>query len=294
MITGIFAPIPTPFKNGVIDYDSVKKNLEKWGKTPLSGVVVLGSNGEFAYLSHQEKIELVAFVRKNLPADKKVIAGTGCETTEETIILSNKAAAVGADAVLILTPHYYKGAMKDSALKAFFIEVADAVNSPVMLYNMPRNAGINMSSSLVVDLAKHENIVGVKDSGGNIVQIAEICAGTVNENFSVFAGSGSFLLPAFAVGAVGGTLAVANIMPETCVALVDAFKAGDLALAKELQYKLLVPNKAVTAQFGIGGLKAALEMLGYSGGCEVRKPMLPASEEAKVAIKQILTNAGLL
>ena len=87
MITGIFAPIPTPFKNGVIDYDSLKKNLEKWGKTPLSGVVVLGSNGEFAYLRHQEKIELVAFVRENLPTDKKVIAGTGCETTEETIIL---------------------------------------------------------------------------------------------------------------------------------------------------------------------------------------------------------------
>ena len=293
MIKGIFAPIPTPFKNGEIDYSSLKGNLEKWAKTPLSGVVVLGSNGEFAYLSHQEKVELVAFVRKNLPADKKVIAGTGCETTAETIILSNKVAEVGADAVLILTPYYYKGAMKDAALKAHFIAVADAVKLPVMLYNMPGNSGINMNSGLVVELAKHPNIVGVKDSSGNIVQIAEVCAGTTNEEFSVFAGSGSFLLPAFAVGAVGGTLAVANIMPETCVALVDAFQAGDLALAKKLQHKLLAPNKAVTAQFGIGGLKAALEMLGYNGG-EVRKPMLPASEEAKVAIKKILETAGVI
>ncbi len=292
MIRGIFAPIPTPFKNDEIDYDAMKSNLEKWNMTPLAGVVVLGSNGEFAYLSHKEKVELVKFVRENLDDNKMVIAGTGCESTRETIELSNEAAKIGCDAALILTPHYYKGAMTDKALYKYFIEVADNVNIPIMLYNMPRNAGLNMSSELVIELSKHKNIAGIKDSSGNIVQIAEICANT-DEDFSVFAGSGSFLYPALALGAVGGTLAVANIMPEQCVKVYKSVMNKDYETARNIQYKLLKPNKAVTAQYGIAGLKEALNLLGYNGGC-TRKPMLNATEEVKDKIKKILTEAELI
>jgi 4-hydroxy-2-oxoglutarate aldolase len=292
MIKGIFAPIPTPFKNDEIDYEALEHNLVKWGKSSLTGVVVLGSNGEFAYLSHDEKVELMKFVRDNLPKDKMVIAGTGCETTKETIELSQKAADIGCDAALILTPHYYKGAMNDSALHKYFTDVADAITIPVMLYNMPRNAGLNMSSSLVNSLAKHNNIVGIKDSSGNIVQISEICAGTPDD-FSVFAGSGSFLYTALAVGAVGGTLAVANIMPEQSVELFNNFNKGNFEKAKEIQFLLLDPNKAVTSQYGISGLKAALDLLGYIGG-EVRRPMLNASDSVKADIKGILERANLL
>ncbi|QOR35953.1 dihydrodipicolinate synthase family protein [Clostridium sp. 'deep sea'] len=292
MIRGIYAPIPTPFKNDLIDYESLKSNLALWAKTPLTGLVVLGSNGEFAYLSYEEKVELIRFVRNNLPAEKHVIAGTGCESTIETIKLTNKAAELGCLAGLILTPHYYKAAMSNKALYNYYKEVADASNMPIMLYNMPRNAGINMSSDLVLSLANHANIVGIKDSSGNIVQIAEVCAKAPGD-FAVFAGSGSFLLPALAVGAVGGTLAVANIMPSECVELLNKLKSGDLKGAKELQYLLLAPNKAVTAKYGIAGLKTALDLIGYKGG-EVRKPMLSVSNEVIKDIRNILIEAKAL
>lgn len=292
MIKGIFAPIPTPFKDDKIDYDSMKYNLNKWNKTSLTGVVVLGSNGEFAYLSYQEKLELMKFVRENLDEDKMVIAGTGCESTRETIELTKEAGEIGCDAALVLTPYYYKGAMTDEALYQYFVEVANESPIPIMLYNMPRNAGINMSSDLVIKLSKHNNIVGIKDSSGNIVQIAEMCANTADD-FSVFAGSGSFLFPALAVGAVGGTLAVANIMPEQCVEIYNSVMEKDYDKARELQYVLLEPNKAVTAKYGISGLKVALNLLGYRGG-SVRKPMLSAGDEVKVKIEEILKRAKVI
>ncbi|MFP4456229.1 MAG: 4-hydroxy-tetrahydrodipicolinate synthase [Clostridia bacterium] len=292
MIKGIFAPIPTPFKNDIIDYDAMKSNLEKWNKTKLAGVVVLGSNGEFAYLSYQEKVDLMKFVRENLSKDKMVIAGTGCESTRETIALSKEAAEIGCDAALVLTPHYYKGAMSDQALHDYFVSVADEVPIPIMLYNMPRNAGLNMSSDLVISLSKHDNIAGIKDSSGNIVQIAEVCANT-EDDFSVFAGSGSFLFPALALGAVGGTLAVANIMPNQCVEVYENAINGNYEEARIGQYKLLKPNKAVTAQYGIAGLKEALNLLGYQGGY-VRKPMMDASPKVKESIKSILEEANLI
>ena len=292
MIRGIFAPIPTPFKDDNIDYNALKNNLALWAETPLTGVVVLGSNGEFAYLTQKEKVQLIAFVRENLPDSKQVIAGTGCESTIETIELTRKAADLGCDASLILTPHYYKGAMSDKALKKYFRDVADACETRIMLYNMPRNAGLNLSSDTVITLASHQNIAGIKDSSGNIVQIAEICANTPDD-FAVFAGSGSFLLPSLAVGAVGGTLAVANIMPAVCVELMNRFNEGDLTGAKKLQHLLLEPNKAVTAKYGIAGLKAALDIIGYKGG-EVRRPMLPAGTEVISEIKQILKRAQVI
>ncbi len=155
---------------------------------------------------------------------------------------------------------------------------------------MPRNTGLNMSSGLVCRLAQHENIVGVKDSSGNIVQIAEIIHNSPAD-FAVFAGSGSFLYPTLALGGVGGTLAVANILPEVCVSLYDAVMAGDHEKAKQLQHKLLAPNAAVTSRWGIAGLKAALDMLGYRGGLP-RRPMLPLDEAHLPELRQILIAAG--
>lgn len=292
MFNGIFAPIPTPFQNDALDFDALAFNLERWAETPLTGVVVLGSNGEFAYLSYDEKLEVIRFVRDHWPEDRMLIAGTGCESTRESIALTRVAAECGCDAVLVLSPHYYKGAMTVEALSHFYCSVADASPVPVLLYNMPKNTGLNLHSDLVIELARHPNIKGLKDSSGNIVQIAEICAGTPSE-FEVLAGSGSFLLPALAVGAVGGVMAVANIMAETCWELLQAFTAGNLDRARELQHILLEPNATVTARFGVAGLKAALDMLGYRGG-EVRSPMLPASPEVRNEIAEILRRAGLI
>lgn len=292
MFNGIYAPIATPFQNGEIDFTSLKFNLNRYSSTGLAGLVVLGSNGEFALMDMDEKMAMIEFVRQNTAPEKRIIAGTGCESTRDTIRLTRYAASVGGDAALVITPHYYKGSMTEPVLEEYFREVADASPIPVMLYNMPGNTGINMSSGLVTRLARHENIVGVKDSGGNIVQIAEIIAGTA-EDFAVFAGSGSFLYATLALGGVGGTLAVANILPEMCVELYAAVLAGDHAKAKDLQHRLLAPNAAVTSRFGIPGLKQAMDLLGFKGGVP-RLPLQPLAEQHLSELKQILLNVGAL
>ncbi|MBU5313695.1 4-hydroxy-tetrahydrodipicolinate synthase [Tissierella carlieri] len=293
MFKGIYTPIVTPFDaNEQIDYDYMKHNLDIWGKTDLDGIVVLGSNGEFVYLNQEEKLELVKFVKENFNPEKKIIVGTACESTKETIALSEKMAELGADAVLLLPPNYFKGGMKEDILYKYFTDVADAISIPVMIYNMPGNTGINLSSALIAKLSKHSNIVGIKDTSGNIVQISEIVRDT-NDDFAVFAGNAGYLLPALTVGARGATLALANIMPEECCRLVSLFKEGKLDEARELQLKLIEINFAVTGKFGVAGLKYALDLLGYKGG-QPRRPLVPVSEDTKKVIEELLRKYGAL
>ena len=291
---GIYTPIITPFdENEEINYDYLKHNLEKWGETDLDGIVVLGSNGEFLYLNEQEKLEVAKFVKKNFTPDKNLLVGTYCESTRETIELSKKAADIGADAVLVLPPNYYKGVMaKDETQLRHFTDVADASPVPVFLYNMPGNTGININSSVIAQLSKHENIVGIKDTSGNIVQITETARDT-DDDFAIFAGNASYLLPALEVGAKGATLALANILPDECCKLVSLHKEGKHEEAKKLQHKMLGINAAVTMKFGIGGLKYALDLLGYKGGY-VRRPLMNVNEEKADIIKKLLEEYGAL
>ncbi len=292
MIKGIFAPIPTPFIDDDVAYDKLEENLGKWGKTGLAGVVVMGSNGEAPYLEEDEKVEIWAFSRKHFPGDKMVIAGTGQETTRATIRLTKKAADAGAAAALVISPSYFKANMKEPALEQYYKDVADSSPIPVLIYNMPGNTGVNLSSGLVVRLSKHPNIVGVKDSSGNIVQISEIITGA-SEGFSVFAGSASFLLPSLLMGAVGGTLATANVAPDLCVRILELYNAGKVDEAREVQKSLLTLNSLVTSRYGVAGLKAALDMLGYFGGLP-RRPMLPATDSEKAEIRKALVNLGIV
>ncbi|MCB8815162.1 4-hydroxy-tetrahydrodipicolinate synthase [Desulfosporosinus shakirovi] len=285
-LKGVYAPIPTPFVDGEIAYDKLERNLEYWLDSKLEGLVVLGSNGEFVLLSSEEKIQLIKFVCQKAKGRKSVIAGTGAESTAETIFSSQQAAAVGADAVLVVTPNYYKGAMSDKALIRFYLDVAEASTAPVILYNMPGNTGINLSPKVVAELAQHPNIIGIKDSGGNIVQITEVIRNTPSD-FSVFAGSASFLYASLALGAKGGTLALANVFPNECAEVQALFEAGKWEESKALQLKLMESNTAVTARFGIAGLKAALDMLGYFGG-DPRLPLLPIGGVEKADLKEIL------
>lgn len=291
---GIYTPIVTPFdENEEISYDYFKHNLDKWGQTNLDGIVVLGSNGEFVYLSEQEKLDVIRFVKRNFISSKNIIVGTYCESTKATIELSKKAADCGADAVLVLPPNYYKGAMaKDETLLRYYIDVADSSLVPVFIYNMPGNTGININSSVIAKLSKHPNIVGIKDTSGNIVQMTEIARDT-DEDFAIFAGNAGYLLPALEVGARGATLALANILPDECCKLVSLFKDGKHEEAKKLQYKIMEINNAVTAKFGIGGLKYALDLLGYKGGF-VRRPLMNVTNESAEIIKNLLKEYGAL
>jgi len=293
MFNGIYTPIVTPFdEKEEIDYGKLKHNLDKWSRTGLDGIVVLGSNGEFVYLSEAEKLQVIEFTVKNFTKDKKIIAGASCESTRETISLAKKAAALGVDAVLLLPPNYYKGGMKEEILYRHFTDVADECPVPVMLYNMPGNTGINLTSGLIARLARHPNIVGIKDTGGNVVQIAETVRDTP-EDFAVFAGNTGYLLPALAVGARGATLALANILPDECCRLVSLAKEGRFDEAKALQLKLLKINALVTATYGVAGLKAALDLLGYQGGLP-RRPLRPAGDEVKAVIREELVHIGAL
>ena len=291
-VHGIFAPIATAFDaSGEVDYSTFAENTVVFGATKLSGLVVLGSNGEFTLLSHEEKVKLVETARNHLPADKMVIAGTGCESFRETLQLTKECAAVGADVALVVTPNYYKKDMNEAALGKFYTMLADASPIPVMIYNMPGNSGVNVPSSLTLKLAAHPNITGIKDSGGNIVQISEVLA-KAPEGFSVFAGSGSYLLATLLLGGVGGTLAVANVVPNFCAEIQENFEKGDLEKARKMQLALLPLNAAVTSRFGIGGMKAAMDMVGFKGGLP-RLPILPAGEETRKEIIRILKELGI-
>jgi 4-hydroxy-2-oxoglutarate aldolase len=293
LFKGIYTPIVTPFNElEEIDYSKMAYNLDRWGQTGLDGIVVLGTNGEFVYLTTEEKVELINFAVKNFNPDKKVIAGTGCETTRDTIALCLEAAEAGAHAVLVLPPHYYRGLMNEEVLYSHYIEVADNSPVPVLIYNMPKNTGINLSVGLVGRLSQHPNIVGIKDTAGNIVQLAELVRDTT-EGFSVFAGNAGYLLPALSVGAKGATVATGNILPEMCCKVVDLFNAGKMEEAKALQQRLLEPNSLVTAKYGIPALKSAMDMLGYQGGLP-RRPLKPLTLKEKEIVRAALVRCGAL
>ncbi|MGB9867311.1 MAG: dihydrodipicolinate synthase family protein [Bacillota bacterium] len=285
-LSGIFAPIAIPFEGQELALDRLGENLERWNKSRLRGLVVLGSNGEFPLLSEAEKETVLRFVKQHASSDKVLIAGTGAESTKETIRLCKLAGEIGYDACLVVNPSYYKGSMTDAALTAFYNDVADASPIPVLAYNVPRNTGINMSSQLIVEVSKHANVVGIKDSSGNVVQMSEIIA-RAKPGFRVFAGSGSYLLPSLCVGAVGATAAVANVFPDECDEIYCAFKRGDLETARQLQLAILQVNAAVTTQWGVAGLKAAMDIEGYFGGLP-RRPILPLGDNAKEELRKMI------
>lgn len=292
-LKGVFAPIPTPLgEDGEVLLSAVRGNMERWASSGLAGVVVFGSNGEAPYLSWDEKVRLMEAVIQANSGRKLVIAGTGQETTRGTIRLTQKAAELGAQAALVLPPHFYKNAMTSAALAAHYRAVADESPIPVIIYNMPGNTGLNLGSELVAELSNYPNIVGLKDSSGNIVQIAEIVAMS-KEGFAVFAGSGSYLLPTLAVGGVGATAAVSNVFPDECAFVISLFDQGDIQGARQLQLKLMEVNRAVTSRWGVPGLKAAMDIIGLYGG-PPRRPMLPLGEAERQELARIIDRTGFL
>ena len=199
MIKGIMPPIATPFEHGEVAYDKLAQNITKWNKTGLSGYVVMGSNGEGVFLTREEKLKLVEATKKNMDTAKLLIAGTGSDSIKETILLSNDAADHGADYVLVLTPSFYKEQMKSAVFIRYFMEAADSIKVPLIIYNVPKFTGVNIEVDAVAKLAEHENIVGVKNSSENMAHTAEIIA-SVPKDFSVLVGTASVLYPGLAAG----------------------------------------------------------------------------------------------
>jgi 4-hydroxy-2-oxoglutarate aldolase len=285
-LAGVMPPIATPFIDGNLAIDKLKFNFQKWNKTGLSGYLVLGSNGEAVYLNEKEKIQVIEVSRESIPSSKILLVGTGMESTQETIQFTNRAAKLGADCALVVTPSYFKGSMKPQILYDHFIAVAESSQIGILIYNVPQFTGINLEAELVAKLSEHPNIIGVKDSSGNIGQLSEI-AHLSQKGFAIFVGSAPVLFPALCMGAVGGILAVANVAPQECYQLLTLFKKGAMAEARKLQNQLTPLAKAVTTKYGIGGLKVAMDLAGYFGG-HPRPPLKKPSKEIEEEVKRLL------
>lgn len=289
---GIFPPITTPFVNGELAIDKLQKNILKWNNTQLSGYVVMGSNGEAVFLTREEKLTLVEATKKFSSNEKIIIAGTGTDSIKETIFLTNESASRGADFALILTPSFYKSEMKHQSYVKYFSMVADKSKIPILIYNVPKFTGVDIEVETVAELSKHQNIIGIKNSSENGRQNIEFVANT-HKDFSVIVGTASMLFNGITCGAVGGILALANIAPNQCVQIQKLIEEKKYDDALNLQQKMIPVNKAVTAKYGVAGLKAAMNYLGYYGG-EVRAPLSSLNENDKTQLKKILIDAELL
>lgn len=295
ILNGIFAPVPTPFTaDGEVAWEKFADNIRKIGQTRLTGILVLGSNGEAVALREEEKIRLIALAREHMPTGKKVLAGTGCESLYATLHLCREAARSQVDAVVVVNPDYYRGTVgKPDIMADYYRRVADGSPMPVMIYNMPRNTALNIPASVIIEVSAHENIIGMKDSGGDIAQIATVIS-HAKPGFAVFAGSASFLLPTLYLGGRGGTLACANLAPDHCVDIWEALQAGHHDQARALQMGILDLNAAVTTGFGVAGLKYGMECLGYYGGpCRCPLPARLADEDQEI-LRGLMRQTGLL
>ncbi|XP_025408389.1 4-hydroxy-2-oxoglutarate aldolase, mitochondrial-like isoform X2 [Sipha flava] len=289
---GVFVPIPTPYqKNGDVDYGALAANFQRWEKIPFRGYCVGGSNGEGPYLSADEKIEMVSKIRSMIGNDRLLIAGTTCESTKLTCDLSKAAAEVGADGVLVMSPFYFKTRMTEDSLYKHFVTLADSCPAPVIVYNMVPVTGIDLSIGVLKKMAAHPNIVGVKDK--DMAKLAALVTETRNLQFQVVAGSASYLLAAMLVGCSGGINGLAAVLGEPLCKMHALAMDGQWQKALELQRKLVNIDLLLMQECGPAGLKAAMELLGYSGGA-CRSPLPPICDEKVEKIKRTLEEDGFL
>ncbi len=286
-LQGILPACVTPFDgDGRVDERAIVHNLQRWNRSRLSGYLFLGSTGEFPHLDEDERDRVIATAREWVPADRLLVVGTGALSTRATIGFTRRAAELGADYALVITPFYYRTQMQGQTLMSHFTAVADASPIPVLIYNIPAFTGIMVPTETVLELAEHPNIVGIKDSSSDVGQLTALAAGAP-EGFAVFNGSARVLVAALAVGCVGGMLAAANVAFDLACEIMELVEAGRLPEARLLQARLTALDKAVR-KYGIGGWKAAAEMIGLRAG-PPRPPLLPPDEAGREAIGRALT-----
>ena len=285
--SGVFAALTTPFvHDGSVSLPDLKHNVHRYNQTDLAGYVALGSTGEAVLLTRAEMDGILATVKESAAKGKKLLAGAGAESTAETIERTKRAAEFGYDAVLVKTPYYYKPAYKPEVLIAHYRRVADESPIPVMLYSIPQFTGIALGSAEVAALAEHPNIIGIKDSSGNVQGVAEIVAATPPA-FQILVGSAASVYPSMAIGARGAILALACALPEKCVALFELFRQGHHEKARELQSTLVRASKLIVSELSIAGVKYAMDQRGYRGGIP-RSPLLPLHHEQKKRLTEFL------
>jgi 4-hydroxy-2-oxoglutarate aldolase len=290
-LDGVFAPITTPFdSDGRLSITHLRDNITRYNLTPLDGYVVAGSTGEAILLTWAETEALWAATAEAADSRKLLIAGTAAESTAETIARTERAAQLGYQVALVRTPHYFKPQMTVDTLEHFFRRVADAAPIPILIYSIPQYTGVAVEADLVGRLSTHPNIAGIKDSSGSVERAAEMKLAAKGD-FRILVGSASSLAWSVMLGASGGILALADVLPEGCAELYKLAKAGKAADGRDLQEKLLPASKTVVSKYGVAGAKYALDRLGYYGG-PVREPLRPLSEVAKKEIDGVLAKLG--
>ena len=289
---GIYTPLATPFSaDGALDERALARNVEKYLRSPLTGLVVLGSNGEAPQLEEHEADLAIKIVRDAMPKHRPLLAGTGRESTAATIAATERAAKLGVDAVLVRTPSFYKGQMTTDAFVKHYTHVADRSPVPVLLYNVTIYTGVNLLPEAVAILSRHPNIVGIKETNSEMVQFGEYLARAA-DGFTVLAGSGATYFSSLMLGAHGAILAVAGVAPDLCVSIFTAVRDGRIDDARAMHRQLAPLSKLVGATYGVPGLKAALTLLGFDGGLP-RPPLQPVGQPAVDVIREQLREMGL-
>jgi len=285
--SGVFAALTTPFAaDDSVAIADLKQNIQRYNATGLAGYAVQGSTGESVLLSRAEWDSVLVAAKEAASPQKRLLAGTGVESTAETISRTKRAAELGYHAALVKTPYYYKPVYKPDVFIAHYRRVADASPIPVLLYSVPQFTGISLESPEVAVLAEHPNIVGIKESSGHVQRVAEMVAATPG-SFQVLTGGAGVLLPSLTVGAKGAILALASALPEKCAELYEVTRRGQLETARELQKSLLRASKLIVSELGIPGVKFVMDQRGYYGGLP-RLPLLPLSDGAKKRVLELL------
>ena len=285
-LQGIFPAIATPFDHrGDLYKAKLQHNLEKWNRAGLAGYLVTGSTGETPFLTADEKLQVWRWVAEYAAPGRTLIAGAGAESVRETVRMINCTVEMGYHAALVLAPHYFRALMSRMETQIlFFRTVADQAKLPVLLYHFPQVTGIDLTPQAVATLAEHPNIIGMKDSSGNVEKLKQTVK-AVKPEFQVLSGSGVSFGEALEFGAAGAILAIANALPYACVTIWEAFRSRQQEACKDWQTRLLPASKIIAAKYGIPGLKYAMDLNGYYGG-PPRLPFVPPSNEAKAEIAQ--------
>ena len=285
--SGVFAALTTPFAaDDSVAIADLKENIQRYNATALAGYAVQGSTGESVLLSRAEWDRVLVAAKEAASPQKKLLAGTGVESTAETISRTKRAAELGYHAALVKTPYYYKPMYKPDVYIAHYRRVADASPIPVLLYSVPQFTGISLEAPEVAVLAEHPNIVGIKESSGHVQRVAEMIAATP-ASFQVLTGGAAVLFPSLAVGAKGAILALASALPEKCAELYEITRRGQIDAARELQKTLLRASKLIVSELGIPGVKFVMDQRGYRGGTP-RLPLLPVAEAGKRRVLELL------
>jgi 4-hydroxy-2-oxoglutarate aldolase len=285
-LAGVFPPLTTPFDvSGRLDLSSFRRNLRDYNRFRFRGYLVLGSSGEAASLLFEERVKLIEAARRETGKEKLLLVGTGAQSFQETLKLTQVAASVSADAALVLSPFYYKPAMTSEILSKFYRKLARAARLPILIYSIPQFTGFQMGVPLLAELSRKPNIIGLKESSGNISYLSEIIEAT-GRRFQCLTGSALTFMPSLTLGTVGGILAIANVAPQECIEIYEDFKAGKLKDAALKQRKIMKLARAVTAGFGVAGLKACITLAGFHGGYP-RSPLQPLPPDGRAVIRKL-------